>query len=44
VPFAEGHDPLQALGLGGLNKPLGKGVQIWRISACSARNSMKIGA
>src|SRR3982074_2082696 len=29
VPFAEGHDPLQALGLGGLNKPLGKGVQIW---------------
>jgi Zn-dependent protease with chaperone function len=29
VPFAEWHDPLQALGLGGLNKPLGKRVQIW---------------
>jgi hypothetical protein len=29
VPFAEWHDPLQALGLGGLNKSLGKGVQIW---------------
>jgi hypothetical protein len=28
VPFAEWHNPLQALGLGGLNKPLGKGVQI----------------
>jgi hypothetical protein len=29
VPFAEWHDPLQALGLGGRNKPLGKRVQIW---------------
>jgi plasmid stabilization system protein ParE len=29
VPFAERHDPLQALGLGRLNKPLGKCVQIW---------------
>ena len=29
VSFAEGHDPLQALGLGGPNTPLGKGVQIW---------------
>ena len=29
VPFAEWHDPLQALGLGGPNKPLGEGVQIW---------------
>src|SRR5262249_12215406 len=28
VPFAEWQDPLQALGLGGLHKPLGKGVQI----------------
>src|ERR1700730_12177015 len=28
-PFAERHDPLQALGLGRLNKPLGKCVQIW---------------
>jgi hypothetical protein len=29
VPFAEWHYPLQALGLGGPNKPLGKRVQIW---------------
>jgi hypothetical protein len=29
VPFAEWHNPLQALGLGGPNKPLGKRVQIW---------------
>jgi hypothetical protein len=27
--FAEGQDPLQALGLGGPHKPLGKRVQIW---------------
>src|SRR5712692_496676 len=29
VPFAEGHNPRQALGLGGPHKPLGKRVQIW---------------
>ena len=29
VPFAEWHDPVQALGLDGPNKPLGKRVQIW---------------
>src|SRR6202521_1352603 len=29
VLFAEWHDPLQALGLGRPNKPLGKRVQIW---------------
>jgi hypothetical protein len=29
VPFAEWHDSLQALGLGGPHKPLGKRVQIW---------------
>src|SRR5712691_1088423 len=29
VPFAEWHDPLQALELGGPNKPLRKRVQIW---------------
>ena len=29
VPFAEWHDPLQALRLGGPNKSLGKRIQIW---------------
>ena len=29
VPFAEGHDSRQALGLGGPDKPFRKGVQIW---------------
>ena len=28
VSFPEGHDPLQALGLGGPHKPLGERVQI----------------
>ena len=28
VPFAEWHDSLEALGLGGPDKPLGKRVQI----------------
>jgi hypothetical protein len=27
VPLAEWQGPLRALGLGGLNKPLGKGVR-----------------
>src|SRR5205807_1645408 len=29
LPFAEWHDPLQTLGLGGPDKPLGERVQIW---------------
>ena len=30
VPFAEGYDPREALGLGGANKPLGKCVGVSR--------------
>src|SRR6202140_2839280 len=29
VPFTQWHDPVQALGLRGLHKPLGERVQIW---------------
>ena len=29
VPFTQWHDPVQALGLGGLHKPLGERVHIW---------------